>query len=50
MAGVRTGLNYAKIEPVARLMNLDASPEVFQFLQIAERTALKIFHEQAEKA
>jgi hypothetical protein len=51
MAGVRVGLDYEKIETVARMMAIPIIPgETFAHIQIAERTALKIFHEQEKKA
>ena len=46
LAGVRTGLNYAAIEPTARLLGIAVTPRTFLDLKIMEHEALKV---QAER-
>lgn len=43
MAGVITGLDYAAIEPTARLLGIDVTPPVFLALRTMEAEALGVF-------
>lgn len=43
MSGVRVGLDYAKIEPTARLIGLEPAPPLFADLRIMEHAALAEF-------
>lgn len=47
IAGVRTGLDYAAIEPTARLLGVETSPRLFLDLRLMEDEALRVAAEQA---
>lgn len=42
--GERVGLNYGSIEPCARMLATEMTPELFEKVQIMEVTALKEMH------
>lgn len=45
---VRTGLNYAAIEPAARMAGIDVTPDVFSRLRILESEALVAWSQERQ--
>ena len=47
--GRPVGLNYQAIEPTARMMGIDMTPEIFSGLQVMENEALRAIDERLQR-
>lgn len=47
--GIRTGLNYAGVEVIARRLNLEDDSWAFDALQLLERETLAVDHESRDQ-
>jgi hypothetical protein len=50
MSGLPTGLNYAALEPAARMMDIAMSSQLFTDIRSLEAGALSYFAERARKS
>jgi hypothetical protein len=49
LAGERAGLDYAAVEPTARMMEVKMTPRLLADLRMMEQEALIVFAEQARR-
>ena len=46
LAGIRTGLDYGAVEPAARMLGMEMTPQIFVDLRSMEAEALKVQSER----